>query len=102
MLSFDLSGDNWHRYPTVFMKNSNAVLQRTHGSSSKPKRPRRNDIVIPKACDAAAEVDYEVELAVIIGSACKNVRKEGMRVWMEFSLCNLLVVTAHSHAGQMR
>ncbi len=33
----------------------------------------RTDIVIPRACQGQAEVDYEVELAVVIGKPAKNV-----------------------------
>ncbi|HYJ10132.1 MAG TPA: fumarylacetoacetate hydrolase family protein, partial [Polyangiaceae bacterium] len=50
-------------YPIVFMKGVNAVQN--------PADP----IVIPGQL-ASHEVDYECELAVVIGRACKNVKRE--------------------------
>jgi 2-keto-4-pentenoate hydratase/2-oxohepta-3-ene-1,7-dioic acid hydratase in catechol pathway len=47
--------------PIVFMKNPAAVQH--------PGDP----IVIPSACDRGPEVDYECELAVVIGKAARNV-----------------------------
>jgi 2-keto-4-pentenoate hydratase/2-oxohepta-3-ene-1,7-dioic acid hydratase in catechol pathway len=49
-------------YPVVFMKGANAL--QAHG------RPIR----IPRAC-SASEVDYEGELAVVIGRTCRNVTR---------------------------
>lgn len=49
-------------YPVFFMKNPSAVTG--HGQP----------IRIPAVCDD--EVDYECELAVVIGKTCKNVPKE--------------------------
>jgi 2-keto-4-pentenoate hydratase/2-oxohepta-3-ene-1,7-dioic acid hydratase in catechol pathway len=50
-------------YPILFMKGVNAVQD--------PEKP----IVIPGQL-ASHEVDYECELAVVIGKACKNVKRE--------------------------
>jgi len=49
------------QYPVVFTKNINA--------SQNPGDP----IVIPKICTNPQEVDYEAELAVVIGKDCKDV-----------------------------
>ncbi|MFC1798539.1 fumarylacetoacetate hydrolase family protein [Thermodesulfobacteriota bacterium] len=49
------------KYPILFMKNPAALAH--------PGDP----IVIPTCCTKAPEVDYEVELAVVIGKAAKNV-----------------------------
>ncbi|MCP4755335.1 MAG: fumarylacetoacetate hydrolase family protein [Proteobacteria bacterium] len=49
------------RYPTLFMKNPSAL---TH-----PEDP----VVIPGCCSEKPEVDYEIELTVVIGKAAKNV-----------------------------
>ena len=38
-------------------------------------RPNEN-ILIPKVASLSMEVDYEAELAVVIGKRCKNVKKE--------------------------
>jgi 2-keto-4-pentenoate hydratase/2-oxohepta-3-ene-1,7-dioic acid hydratase in catechol pathway len=51
-------------YPVLFMKNP--------GSATGPQ----SDIRIPVSCLDPLQVDYEVELAVIIGKAAKNVKKE--------------------------
>ena len=55
------TGAKLPRYPVLFMKNP-ATLNH-------PGDP----IVIPPLCMDPLEVDYEVELAVIIGKAAKNV-----------------------------
>ncbi len=52
------------RYPALFMKNLGSV---TH-----PGDP----IEIPVCCMKKPEVDYEVELAVVIGKSAKNVKAE--------------------------
>ncbi|MCP4114817.1 MAG: fumarylacetoacetate hydrolase family protein [Desulfobacteraceae bacterium] len=52
------------RYPVVFMKNPGAVT----GPAS--------DIIIPGCCAQPPEVDYEAELAVVIGKAAKNVQPD--------------------------
>ncbi len=52
------------KYPVVFMKNPAAVT--SDGS----------DILIPKSCIDPPQVDYEAELAVVIGKSAKNVKKE--------------------------
>ncbi len=48
-------------YPVLFMKNTAAVTN--------PNDP----IVIPRVCADVPEVDYEIELAVVIGRNAKNV-----------------------------
>jgi len=48
-------------YPIVFMKSLNATQN--------PFDP----IIIPTVCDSPSQVDYECELAVVIGKPCKNV-----------------------------
>jgi 2-keto-4-pentenoate hydratase/2-oxohepta-3-ene-1,7-dioic acid hydratase in catechol pathway len=50
--------------PVVFMKNPAAVVG--HGA----------DIVLPASCREPLQVDYEVELAVIIGKSAKNVAED--------------------------
>jgi 2-keto-4-pentenoate hydratase/2-oxohepta-3-ene-1,7-dioic acid hydratase in catechol pathway len=57
------SGMKIPEYPVLFMKALNAVQN--------PGDP----IYIPKHLESK-EVDYECELAVVIGKECKNVRKE--------------------------
>lgn len=47
--------------PIVFMKNPAAVT--AHGS----------EIILPESCRDPLQVDYEVELAVVIGKSAKNV-----------------------------
>lgn len=76
------------KYPIVFYKNTSSM--NSHG----------RNIVIPKL--AQRKVDYEAELAVIIGKECKNVRREDAlsyvlgytcandvtaRIWQENSRC---------------
>jgi 2-keto-4-pentenoate hydratase/2-oxohepta-3-ene-1,7-dioic acid hydratase in catechol pathway len=56
------AGANIPDYPVVFMKTLNTV-QRPYGP-----------IVLPQHL-ASSEVDYECELAVVIGKTCKNVSK---------------------------
>jgi len=48
-------------FPNLFMKSLNATQN--------PFDP----IVIPTVCDSPSQVDYECELAVVIGKPCKNV-----------------------------
>ena len=52
------------QYPVLFMKNPASVI--SDGS----------DIVIPESCVDLPQVDYEAELAVLIGKRAKNVKKE--------------------------
>lgn len=52
------------RYPVLFMKNPASI--------NNPGDP----VVIPKSCLNPPEVDYEAELAVIIGKTAKNVSAE--------------------------
>ena len=51
-------------YPVVFMKNPASVI--SDGS----------EIIIPESCIDSPQVDYEAELAVLIGRPAKNVKKE--------------------------
>jgi len=51
-------------YPVLFFKNPGAVTGPT------------SDIVIPKSCLEPPQVDFEAELAVVIGKKAKNVQKE--------------------------
>jgi len=49
----------------------------------------RTSIVIPRACQGKPEVDYEVELAVIIGRAAKNVSSaEALEYVMGYTVAN--------------
>lgn len=52
------------RYPVLFMKNPASI--------NNPDDP----VIIPKSCLDPLEVDYEAELAVIIGKTAKNVSPE--------------------------
>ena len=58
------TGASLPEHPVVFMKNPSAAA--AHG----------DPIIIPKVCEAKPEVDYEAELAVIIGKDVKNVSPE--------------------------
>lgn len=51
-------------YPVVFMKNPACVIG------------HKESIVLPESCREPLQVDYEVELAVVIGKSAKNVRKD--------------------------
>lgn len=51
-------------HPVLFMKPNSAIAD--------PGQP----IVLPAACEHGPEVDYEAELAVIIGRSARNVRAE--------------------------
>lgn len=63
-------------YPVFFMKLPTAVQD--------PEGP----IVLPRGL-ASQKVDYEVELAVVIGKSCKNVRPEdAMEVILGFTIAN--------------
>lgn len=55
------TGADLPRYPVVFMKNPASVIG--HGQ----------DIVLPVSCIDPPQVDYEAELAVVIGKKVKNV-----------------------------
>ncbi len=54
------TGAQLPQYPVVFMKNPGAVVG--HGQ----------DILLPRSCVNPPEVDYEAELAVVIGRAVRN------------------------------
>ncbi len=51
-------------YPVVFMKNPASVIG------------HQNSIVLPESCRKKPQVDYEAELAVVIGRPAKNVAAE--------------------------
>lgn len=51
-------------YPVVFMKNPASVLG------------HKDSIVLPESCRKKPQVDYEAELAVVIGRPAKNVAAE--------------------------
>lgn len=55
------SGAEPPRYPVVFMKPTTSIAH--------PQQP----IVLPACCDPAGEVDYECELAVVIGKSARDV-----------------------------
>jgi 2-keto-4-pentenoate hydratase/2-oxohepta-3-ene-1,7-dioic acid hydratase in catechol pathway len=52
------------KFPMIFVKTTNVVQD--------PGGP----IVLPRSANASHEVDYECELAVVIGKTAKNVRRE--------------------------
>jgi 2-keto-4-pentenoate hydratase/2-oxohepta-3-ene-1,7-dioic acid hydratase in catechol pathway len=52
------------QFPMIFVKTTNTL--------SAPGAP----IVLPRSCNASLEVDYECELAVVIGRTAKNVPRE--------------------------
>lgn len=58
------SGMEFPERPIIFMKPTNTVI-----GMGQP-------IMIPRCCHAEGEVDYECELAVIIGQAARNVSEE--------------------------
>jgi 2-keto-4-pentenoate hydratase/2-oxohepta-3-ene-1,7-dioic acid hydratase in catechol pathway len=58
------TGQSVSDYPILFMKNSAAL---NHPDA---------DIVLPSCCTRGPEVDYEAELAVVIGTAARNVSME--------------------------
>jgi len=58
------TGKELPRYPVVFMKPTTAV---TNPDAS---------IMLPKCCERGPEVDFEAELAVVIGRAAKDVSEE--------------------------
>ena len=58
------SGLEFPKYPVVFMKPSSSVT-----ATDQP-------IIIPQCCDPAGEVDYECELAVVIGRSARNVPED--------------------------
>ena len=61
---FKETGMKFPEYPVIFMKNPASVI----GSEEK--------IVLPSSCRNPLQVDYEVELAVVIGKPAKNVSRE--------------------------
>ncbi len=63
------------KYPVVFMKNPASIV---HDGA---------DVLIPKSCMDPPQVDYEAELAVIIGKTAKNVKKENALDYVEGYTC---------------
>jgi 2-keto-4-pentenoate hydratase/2-oxohepta-3-ene-1,7-dioic acid hydratase in catechol pathway len=80
------------QYPALFMKNP-ATL--TH-----PDDP----VVIPATCMDPPQVDYEVELAVVIGKAAKNVSKgSALQYVLGYTIANDISARrwqAHAGSGQ--
>ena len=63
------TGAKLPRHPVLFMKNPAAL--------NHPDDP----IIIPSMCLDPLEVDYEVELAVVMGKAAKNVPADKALSW---------------------
>lgn len=71
------SGSPLPEQPVVFMKPTTAVTA--------PGSP----IVVPACCDHGPEVDYEVELAVVIGATARNVpESEALRHVLGYTIAN--------------
>ena len=64
------SGLEFPKYPVLFMKPISSVT-----AAQQP-------ILIPQCCDPSGEVDYECELAVVIGKTAHNVSAD--RAWTMF------------------
>jgi len=63
--------------PIVFAKTPNSVI------------PNGSAIVIPKCCQQTPQVDYEVELAIVIGRDCKDVSEgEALNYVLGFTPAN--------------
>lgn len=58
------SGSEIPEYPTLFMKPTTAVID--------PESPIR----VPACCTRGPEVDYECELAAVIGQRCRNISED--------------------------
>jgi 2-keto-4-pentenoate hydratase/2-oxohepta-3-ene-1,7-dioic acid hydratase in catechol pathway len=78
---------NVSKYPVVIMKGPNSVVTSSHHEVRLPSHhpdkhhhhhhpTSRLEVRIPKFLQEKPEIDYEGELAVIIGKRCKNVTKE--------------------------
>lgn len=64
-------------FPVLFMKNPSSLAN--------PCDP----VIIPRSCESAPEVDYEIELAVVIGRAAKNVSEaEAMDCVFGYTIAN--------------
>ncbi|MFO8112904.1 MAG: fumarylacetoacetate hydrolase family protein [Desulfosalsimonadaceae bacterium] len=64
-------------YPVVFMKNPASVIG------------HRENVVLPQSCRETPQVDYEAELAVVIGRAAKNVEAENAMDYVKgFTVAN--------------
>ena len=71
------------KYPVIFSKPTTSIIA------------CNEDIIIPTSCIKGSdnanpgEMDYEVELAVIIGQKCKNVKEEDAQNYIfGYSVCN--------------
>jgi 2-keto-4-pentenoate hydratase/2-oxohepta-3-ene-1,7-dioic acid hydratase in catechol pathway len=69
------TGNAIPRYPIVFAKNV-AAVQRPGGA-----------VVLPPVTEDPPEVDYEAELAFVIGRACKDVRPEHALAYVAGYMC---------------
>eukprot|EP01084_Bolivina_argentea_P046625 85856_1 len=70
-------------YPVIFSKPTSAIIS------------TNEDIIIPKVCDkginesSPGEVDYEVELVIVIGKKCKNVSEmDALNYVLGYSIAN--------------
>lgn len=61
---FKETGMKLPEFPVIFMKNPFSVIG------------PNEDIVLPSSCRNPLQVDYEVELAIVIGKPAKNVSKD--------------------------
>lgn len=79
-------------YPVMFMKNPGAAAA------------HEDPIIIPRVCEAGPEVDYEAELAVIIGRDVKNISPEhGLEAVLGYTCANDVSARRwqkHSGGGQ--
>lgn len=77
------------RYPVVFMKNPGAVTA------------HEQPVVIPQSCMEKPEVDYEAELAVVIGKPAKNVSEdEALEYVLGYTIANDISARRwQKHAG---
>jgi len=86
------SGLEQPRYPTVFMKNTASVIA------------NGDDIVIPPDCIDPPQIDYEGELAVVIGKAAKNIpEQEALEYVRGYTVANDVSARRwqkHAGAGQ--
>jgi 2-keto-4-pentenoate hydratase/2-oxohepta-3-ene-1,7-dioic acid hydratase in catechol pathway len=65
------------KFPVVFYKNKNSI-QHPNGS-----------ILIPSIARTPEQVDFEVELAIIIGQTCKNIsEKDALQYILGYTIAN--------------
>jgi 2-keto-4-pentenoate hydratase/2-oxohepta-3-ene-1,7-dioic acid hydratase in catechol pathway len=71
------SGHAMPENPVIFMKPTTAVTN--------PGEP----VLIPKACEHGPEVDYECELAIVIGKTCRDVSEtDALRFVLGYTAAN--------------